>query len=57
MQQKSIKVPEVLIKNTKLMHNLSSVNFVKKLYLFRTYLQPIHTMYLLMMCCRYARNT
>jgi len=27
------------------MHNLSSVYFVKHLYMFRVYLQPIHTVY------------
>jgi hypothetical protein len=38
------------------MQNLPSVYFAKHLFKFRAYLQPIHTVYLLTMGCRYPRN-
>ena len=51
------KIPEVLFsRKAKLMQNLSSVYLVQHLYVFRANLQPIHTVYLLMMGYIYARN-
>jgi len=38
------KIPEILIKN-KIYANLSSVSFVKHLYMIRTLLLPLHKMY------------